>query len=127
MGYYPPPPTTAPSTSGSHSATAHHPPPPTTAPSIKGSHSTQGHRSRQLDNCPSSSCDGYIYLSVRCLPISLQIINTEWGAFSNSLPLTEYDRDMDSASINLGEQVVGELASSDADGDDLETHLVDII
>ncbi|MQL94983.1 hypothetical protein Taro_027646 [Colocasia esculenta] len=53
------------------------------------------------------------------------IINTEWGAFSNSLPLTEYDRDMDSATINLGEQVVGELASSDADGDDLETHLVD--
>ncbi|MQL76421.1 hypothetical protein Taro_008806 [Colocasia esculenta] len=35
----------------------------------------------------------------------LQIINTEWGAFSNSLPLTEFDRDMDSASINPGEQI----------------------
>ncbi|MQL82396.1 hypothetical protein Taro_014871 [Colocasia esculenta] len=32
------------------------------------------------------------------------IINIEWGAFSNSLPLTEFDRDMDSASINPREQ-----------------------
>ncbi|MQM14660.1 hypothetical protein Taro_047594, partial [Colocasia esculenta] len=53
------------------------------------------------------------------------IINIEWGAFSNSLPLTKFDRDMDSASINPGEQVVGEQVSSNADGDDLETHLVD--
>lgn len=35
----------------------------------------------------------------------VQIINTEWGAFSNGLPLTEFDRDMDAASINPGEQV----------------------
>ncbi|MQL76712.1 hypothetical protein Taro_009106 [Colocasia esculenta] len=28
---------------GSHSATGHHPPPPTTAPSTRGSHSSQGH------------------------------------------------------------------------------------
>ncbi|KAF5740854.1 hexokinase [Tripterygium wilfordii] len=33
------------------------------------------------------------------------IINTEWGAFSNGLPLTEFDRDMDAASINPGEQI----------------------
>lgn len=35
----------------------------------------------------------------------VQIINTEWGAFSNGLPLTEFDRDMDAASLNPGEQV----------------------
>lgn len=34
-----------------------------------------------------------------------QIINTEWGAFSDGLPLTEFDREMDAASINPGEQV----------------------
>ncbi|KAL5557894.1 hypothetical protein UlMin_034105 [Ulmus minor] len=33
------------------------------------------------------------------------IINTEWGAFSDGLPLTEYDREMDAASINPGEQI----------------------
>lgn len=33
------------------------------------------------------------------------IINTEWGAFSNGLPLTEFDREMDAASINPGEQL----------------------
>ncbi|KAK7321803.1 hypothetical protein VNO77_32757 [Canavalia gladiata] len=33
------------------------------------------------------------------------IISTEWGAFSNGLPLTEYDREMDAASINSGEQI----------------------
>ncbi|KAK3424909.1 hypothetical protein EUGRSUZ_F01647 [Eucalyptus grandis] len=33
------------------------------------------------------------------------IINTEWGAFSNGLPLTEFDREMDAASINPGEQI----------------------
>ncbi|XP_078439797.1 hexokinase 3 [Wolffia australiana] len=33
------------------------------------------------------------------------VINTEWGAFSEGLPLTEFDRDMDSASINPGEQI----------------------
>lgn len=33
------------------------------------------------------------------------IINTEWGAFSNGLPLTVYDREMDAASINPGEQI----------------------
>ncbi|KAI4388478.1 hypothetical protein MLD38_000801 [Melastoma candidum] len=33
------------------------------------------------------------------------IINTEWGAFSTGLPLTEFDRDMDAASINPGEQI----------------------
>lgn len=34
-----------------------------------------------------------------------QIVNTEWGAFSNGLPLTEFDREMDAESINPGEQV----------------------
>ncbi|KAJ9542482.1 hypothetical protein OSB04_028988 [Centaurea solstitialis] len=33
------------------------------------------------------------------------IVNTEWGAFSNGLPLTEFDRDMDAESINPGEQL----------------------
>lgn len=33
------------------------------------------------------------------------IINTEWGAFSNGLPLTVFDREMDAASINPGEQI----------------------
>ncbi|XP_076895689.1 hexokinase-2, chloroplastic-like [Bidens hawaiensis] len=33
------------------------------------------------------------------------IINTEWGAFSNGLPLTEYDKEMDAESINPGEQL----------------------
>jgi hypothetical protein len=35
----------------------------------------------------------------------IQIISTEWGAFSNGLPLTEFDREMDAASINPGQQV----------------------
>ncbi|KAL2964208.1 hypothetical protein AAZX31_17G244000 [Glycine max] len=33
------------------------------------------------------------------------IISTEWGAFSNGLPLTKIDREMDAASINPGEQI----------------------
>ncbi|CAI9116926.1 OLC1v1018219C1 [Oldenlandia corymbosa var. corymbosa] len=33
------------------------------------------------------------------------IVNTEWGAFSNGLPLTEFDREMDAESINPGEQI----------------------
>ncbi|KAG6774713.1 hypothetical protein POTOM_022079 [Populus tomentosa] len=33
------------------------------------------------------------------------IINTEWGAFSDGIPLTVFDRDMDVASINPGEQI----------------------
>lgn len=33
------------------------------------------------------------------------IINTEWGAFCNGLPLTEFDREMDADSINPGEQI----------------------
>uniref|UniRef100_M8BVK9 Phosphotransferase n=1 Tax=Aegilops tauschii TaxID=37682 RepID=M8BVK9_AEGTA len=33
------------------------------------------------------------------------IINTEWGAFSDGLPLTEFDKDMDAESINPGEQI----------------------
>ncbi|XP_027332219.1 hexokinase-2, chloroplastic [Abrus precatorius] len=33
------------------------------------------------------------------------IISTEWGAFSNDLPLSEFDREMDAASINPGEQI----------------------
>lgn len=36
----------------------------------------------------------------------LQIISTEWGAFSKGLRLTVFDRDMDAASINPGEQVI---------------------
>nr|GMD29026.1 hexokinase-2, chloroplastic [Ipomoea batatas] len=35
----------------------------------------------------------------------LMIVNTEWGAFSNGLPLTEFDREMDADSINPGEQI----------------------
>ncbi|XP_057973138.1 hexokinase-2, chloroplastic [Malania oleifera] len=38
-------------------------------------------------------------------PSGRTIINTEWGAFSTALPLTEFDRDMDAASINPGEQI----------------------
>nr|DAD41167.1 TPA_asm: hypothetical protein HUJ06_015490 [Nelumbo nucifera] len=41
------------------------------------------------------------------------IINTEWGAFSNGLPLTEFDRDMDAASINPGEQIFEKTISAD--------------
>ncbi|KAL0314586.1 UNVERIFIED_CONTAM: Hexokinase-2, chloroplastic [Sesamum angustifolium] len=33
------------------------------------------------------------------------IVNTEWGAFSSGLPLTEFDREMDAESINPGEQI----------------------
>ncbi|CAN6481812.1 unnamed protein product [Victoria cruziana] len=33
------------------------------------------------------------------------IINTEWGAFSGRLPLTEFDEALDAASINPGEQI----------------------
>ncbi|GAU26841.1 hypothetical protein TSUD_02430 [Trifolium subterraneum] len=33
------------------------------------------------------------------------IISTEWGAFSNGLPLTVFDREMDAASINPGHQI----------------------
>ncbi|XP_043711466.1 hexokinase-2, chloroplastic-like [Telopea speciosissima] len=33
------------------------------------------------------------------------IINTEWGAFSSGIPLTEFDKEMDAASINPGEQI----------------------
>lgn len=39
------------------------------------------------------------------IEINHQIVNTEWGAFSNGLPLTEFDREMDAESINPGEQV----------------------
>ncbi|CAH9054790.1 unnamed protein product [Cuscuta europaea] len=35
----------------------------------------------------------------------LMVVNTEWGAFSNGLPLTEFDREMDADSINPGEQI----------------------
>ncbi|GLT92013.1 hypothetical protein SLE2022_098720 [Rubroshorea leprosula] len=38
-------------------------------------------------------------------PSGRTIINTEWGAFSKGLPLTVFDRDMDAASINPGEQI----------------------
>ncbi|KAL8088555.1 hypothetical protein AgCh_038368 [Apium graveolens] len=34
-----------------------------------------------------------------------QIVNTEWGGFSNGLPLSEFDRQMDADSINPGEQI----------------------
>ncbi|KAL2894838.1 Hexokinase-2 chloroplastic [Bienertia sinuspersici] len=33
------------------------------------------------------------------------IINTEWGAFSTGLPLTEFDEKMDAESMNPGEQI----------------------
>ncbi|XP_058193984.1 uncharacterized protein LOC131310793 [Rhododendron vialii] len=36
---------------------------------------------------------------------NLKIINIEWGAFSTGIPLTQFDRDMDAASINSGEQI----------------------
>ncbi|RAL47381.1 hypothetical protein DM860_013346 [Cuscuta australis] len=35
----------------------------------------------------------------------LMVVNTEWGAFSSGLPLTEFDREMDADSINPGEQI----------------------
>ncbi|KAK6939354.1 Hexokinase, N-terminal [Dillenia turbinata] len=38
-------------------------------------------------------------------PSARTIINTEWGAFSKGLPLTKFDKDMDAASINPGEQI----------------------
>jgi len=41
----------------------------------------------------------------------IQIISTEWGAFSNSLPSTEFDREMEAATINPGEQVTFEPSS----------------
>ncbi|KAF0907010.1 hypothetical protein E2562_014631 [Oryza meyeriana var. granulata] len=37
--------------------------------------------------------------------IMVAIINTEWGAFSDGLPLTEFDGEMDDESINPGEQI----------------------
>ncbi|PPD89053.1 hypothetical protein GOBAR_DD13976 [Gossypium barbadense] len=37
-------------------------------------------------------------------PSGRTIVNLEWGAFSKGLPLTVFDRDMDAASINPGEQ-----------------------
>ncbi|KAI3745902.1 hypothetical protein L6452_08313 [Arctium lappa] len=37
------------------------------------------------------------------------IVNTEWGAFSNDLPLTEFNREIDVDSINPGEQAVGTI------------------
>ncbi|MBA0597049.1 hypothetical protein Gorai_006865 [Gossypium raimondii] len=37
-------------------------------------------------------------------PSGKTIVNLEWGAFSKGLPLTVFDRDMDAASINPGEQ-----------------------
>ncbi|XP_073020359.1 LOW QUALITY PROTEIN: hexokinase-2, chloroplastic-like [Primulina eburnea] len=33
------------------------------------------------------------------------IVNTEWGAFANGIPLTEFDREKDAESINPGEQI----------------------
>nr|KJB63531.1 hypothetical protein B456_010G004700 [Gossypium raimondii] len=38
-------------------------------------------------------------------PSGKTIVNLEWGAFSKGLPLTVFDRDMDAASINPGEQI----------------------
>ncbi|OMO75407.1 Hexokinase [Corchorus olitorius] len=38
-------------------------------------------------------------------PSDRTIVNLEWGAFSKGLPLTVFDRDMDAASINPGEQI----------------------
>lgn len=37
--------------------------------------------------------------------VRVQIMNMEWGAFSTGLPLTDCDKEMDSESINPGEQV----------------------
>ncbi|KAE8674613.1 Hexokinase-1 [Hibiscus syriacus] len=37
-------------------------------------------------------------------PSRRTIVNLEWGAFRKGLPLTVFDRDMDAASINPGEQ-----------------------
>ncbi|XP_020517427.1 hexokinase-2, chloroplastic isoform X2 [Amborella trichopoda] len=39
------------------------------------------------------------------------IINTEWGAFHDSLPLTEFDKALDAASINPGEQILEKTIS----------------
>ncbi|MQL68462.1 hypothetical protein Taro_000739, partial [Colocasia esculenta] len=96
-----PPVTVAPSVR-SHSATAHHPPSPTTAPSIKGSHSTQGHRSRQLNNW----FDRTVVPALHAMGV----------AFSDPPPPP--------STVGF-DQVIGEQASSDVDGDDLATHHAD--
>ena len=59
--------------------------------------------------CFIISCFNALYeldhLNLRKTFLDSQIISTEWGAFSNGLPLTKIDREMDAASINPGEQV----------------------
>lgn len=50
-----------------------------------------------------------LFFTLFILQMNFQIVNTEWGAFSNGLPLTEFDREMDSQSINPGEQVLFSL------------------
>lgn len=52
------------------------------------------------------------YLFAFDIEIKFQIVNTEWGAFSNGLPLTEFDREMDAESINPGEQVKSSFSLS---------------
>ncbi|KAI3745898.1 hypothetical protein L6452_08309 [Arctium lappa] len=55
--------------------------------------------------CYVESVDAILKLNGQKTTSRRTIVNTEWGAFSNGLPLTEFDREMDAESINPGEQV----------------------
>lgn len=55
--------------------------------------------------CYVESVDAIPKLNGRKTTSGRTIVNTEWGAFSNGLPLTEFDREMDAESINPGEQL----------------------
>uniref|UniRef100_M1ALJ6 Phosphotransferase n=1 Tax=Solanum tuberosum TaxID=4113 RepID=M1ALJ6_SOLTU len=54
--------------------------------------------------CYVERVDAIPKLTKRMSKSPITIVNTEWGAFSNGLPLTEFDREMDAESINPGEQ-----------------------
>ncbi|KAK4351879.1 hypothetical protein RND71_027397 [Anisodus tanguticus] len=50
--------------------------------------------------CYVERADAIPKLTKRMSKSPITIVNTEWGAFSNGLPLTEFDREMDAESIN---------------------------
>ena len=56
------------------------------------------------------SCFNALYelhhVNLRKTFLDSQIISTDWGAFSNGLPLTKINREMDVATINLGDEQV---------------------
>lgn len=55
--------------------------------------------------CYVERMDAIPKLQGKFSPSASTIVNLEWGAFSKGLPLTVFDRDMDAASINPGEQI----------------------